>query len=242
MSAARADQRSAQLLRHARHLEVAAIAARPAAHLEAELLQVARQLRPVPRAVRPRRAEQLARVHRRETPVRPLARRAPPRGSAAAGPARRHAPGHASAGSRCARTPPRADAPARSHRKLAADTGAHQLDVALDPRDRPRDRPAMRRLDLRTLIRRGHRPQRRHRLRRAERQIDPRDPRAVPTGPPKLMTVRRRDAAHQGREIAHARPGDQAKGQVQRAAPGEPCQRLGARIAPPPAAPSPPPA
>ena len=48
---------------------------------------------------------------------------------------------------------------------------------------RARDRLAVRDLDLRTPIRARHRPQRGHRLRRAERHIDPRDPRPVATDP-----------------------------------------------------------
>jgi hypothetical protein len=66
--------------------------------------------------------------------------------------------------------------------QVAVDACAHELDVALGPANRPGHGLGVRGLDPRALIRRGDRPQRRDRLRRAERQVDPGDARAIAAG------------------------------------------------------------
>ena len=129
-----------------------------------------------------RRAKQLPRIDRREPPVRALRRQHHQvrmqlriRNPAARSPAR------PSTATTCERTPPPPGSCARLPTHHAALSPAHQLLLALDPLPRARHRRAMRRLDLRPVIRVRHRPQRRHRLRRAERHIDPRHPRPIAT-------------------------------------------------------------
>ena len=116
---------------------------------------------------------------------------------------------------------------ARSHRSLPSDTRTQQLDVALDPGDRAGDRPTVGRLDLRALIRRRHRPQRRDGLRRAERHVDSGNTRPVPASAPQLVAVDRRGAAHQRSEIFPLDGTISESGRVRRAEPESRASGLG---------------
>ena len=189
-----------QLIRDAGDLEVAALPARPALQRQPEAAQLLRELRAIPRAVDPLRAKQLARVNRREAAVVALRREQHDVGVKLRV---RHTVAFLIASQ-----------PRRGVHELGGDEAARRLlaqcpalaatyhrHLALDPRQRARHSPAVRDLDLRATVRTGHRPQRRDRLRRAERQIDPRHARPVGTDAADRLPGPRRAALHQRDQV-----------------------------------------
>jgi hypothetical protein len=198
--------------------------------LQAEAAQLVRELRPVPRAVHALRAKQLARVNRGEPAVLALRGEDHDMGMQLRV---RH-----TVALLIASQPRRGMNELRRHKtrrpfswRSTPSSRRRTSPPRAQPGERARDSPAMRDLDLRATIRPRHRPQRRHRLRRAERQIHTRHPRPVATDAAERLAPSRRTTLHQRDELRDGGPAATGSRPSSSSASGDPCQ-----LRPPPPA------